>query len=177
MLSFTFCSFSSQASSQAPRMESFWCSEAQTGAEVEKELCTRSISLDDSWCFISKHQWTCTSVRCSPACNLSQPGSFKNACQLQETNALLGSSALVFVQRLVEFLCVTGRFIWLCTATVFSGHVWFPEKELVEEGVDGVGTLHHDHVTSFLNDLQEGKQEDLETQNKCQRLDQKVSQS
>lgn len=176
MLSFTFCSFSSHASSQAaPRMESFWCSEAQTGAEVEKNLCLHPFLFIGRWCFISKQQWTCTSLRCSPACNLSQPGS-----QLQETNALLGSWPLVFVQRLVEFLCadcVTGSFIWLCPDTVFSGHVWFPEKELVEEGVDGVGTLHHDHVTSFLNDLQEGEQEDLETQNKCQRLDPKLSQS
>lgn len=36
----------------------------------------------------------------------------------------------------------------------------------MEEGVDGVRTLHHDHVTSFLNDFQECKQEDLETEPK-----------
>lgn len=31
----------------------------------------------------------------------------------------------------------------------------------MEESVDSVRTLHHDHVTPLLNHFQEGKQEDL----------------
>lgn len=49
----------------------------------------------------------------------------------------------------------------VCVVAVFFGHVRLPEKELMEESVDGVGTLHHDHVTPLLNDFEKGKEEDL----------------
>lgn len=31
----------------------------------------------------------------------------------------------------------------------------------MQERVDGLGTLHHDHVTAVLQDFQEGYEEDL----------------
>lgn len=31
----------------------------------------------------------------------------------------------------------------------------FPEEELVQERINGIRTLHHDHVTAVLQDLQE----------------------
>lgn len=36
-----------------------------------------------------------------------------------------------------------------------------PEEKLIQECVDSIGTLHHDHVTTVLQDLQEGHKEDL----------------
>lgn len=36
-----------------------------------------------------------------------------------------------------------------------------PEEKLIQECVDSIGTLHHDHVTAVLQDLQEGHEEDL----------------
>jgi len=37
-----------------------------------------------------------------------------------------------------------------------------PEEELVEEGVDRLRTLHHDHVAAVVQHLQEGQQQDLQ---------------
>lgn len=39
----------------------------------------------------------------------------------------------------------------------FGRGVRLPEEELVQEGVDTLGTLHHHHVTAFVDYLQEGQ--------------------
>lgn len=54
----------------------------------------------------------------------------------------------------------------VCLVVGFFRHVGLPQEELVQEGVDRVGTLHHNHVTSFINDFQECEQKDLEKKKK-----------
>lgn len=73
----------------------------------------------------------------------------------------------LFVHRLVVLQCGQGLtdgncLLHVCLAAALFGHVRLPQKELVEERVDRVWTLHHDHVTSFLYDFEECKQKDLE---------------
>ena len=37
-----------------------------------------------------------------------------------------------------------------------------PEQEFVEQRVDGLRTLQHHHVTAFIDELQEGQEQDLQ---------------
>lgn len=113
-------------------------------------------------CLICKHQWPSASSRCGPVYNSSQPGSsLKISCR-KRPPALFwdetGHRCWLFVHWLADFqslACVTESCCLLCVCLVAGlfGHVRLPQKELVEESVDGVRTLHHDHVTSFLDDF------------------------
>ena len=38
-----------------------------------------------------------------------------------------------------------------------------PEQEFVEQRVDGLRTLQHHHVTAFIDELQEGQEQDLQS--------------
>lgn len=58
----------------------------------------------------------------------------------------------LFVQ-LLDFQSLASVMKSVCLVVGFFGHVRLPQKELVQEGVDRVGTLHHNHVTSFINDF------------------------
>lgn len=94
---------------------------------------------------------------------LSLEAAFKISCQKSRPPAQLRGKTgrlWLFVQ-LLDFQSLASVMKSVRLAVGFFRHVRLPQKELVQEGVDRVGTLHHNHVTSFINDFQECKQEDL----------------
>lgn len=102
---------------------------------------------------------------------LSLEAAFKISCQKSRPPAQLRGKTgrlLLFVQ-LLDFQSLASVMKSVRLVVGFFRHVRLPQKELVKEGVDCVGTLHHNHVTSFINDFQECKQEDLgkKTENMC----------
>lgn len=67
----------------------------------------------------------------------------------------LGGSLAAVGQGFGRLRTCSGLFLW---SWKVGG---LPEEELMKECVHSVRTLHHDHVTAVLQDLQKSHQEDL----------------
>lgn len=86
---------------------------------------------------------------------LSLEAAFKISCRKSRPPARLWGETgrlWLFVQ-LLDFQSLASVMQSVRLVVGFFGHVGLPQKELMQEGVDRVGTLHHNHVTSFINDF------------------------